>query len=42
MNLDEIDENDIEIDNEDHIFEENELNAIYKDEIKKRNRKIKK
>ena len=35
MNFDEIDENDIDMENEDHIFEENELNAIYKDEIKK-------
>lgn len=37
MNLDENDENNIDIDNEDHIFEENELNAIYKEEIKKGN-----
>ena len=42
MNLDENDDNNIDIDNEDHIFEENELNAIYKEEIKKEIEKLKK
>ena len=40
MNFD--DENDIDIDKDEHIFEENELNAIYKNEIKKEIEKLKK
>ena len=42
MNQDELDENDIDIENDEHIFEENELNDIYKDEIKKEIEKLKK
>ena len=42
MNQDELDENDIDIGNDEHIFEENELNDIYKDEIKKEIEKLKK
>jgi DNA replication licensing factor MCM4 len=42
MNLEDNDENDIEIENDDHIFEENELNAIYKEEVKKEIEKLKK
>jgi DNA replication licensing factor MCM4 len=40
MNYEEDD--DIDMDNEDHIFEENELNVIYKEEIKKEIEKLKK
>ena len=42
MNVDENEENEIDIDKEDHFYEENELNAIYKDEIKKEIEKLKK
>ena len=41
MNFDENDENEIDIEKEDHIFEENELNAIYKEEIKQEIEKLK-
>ena len=41
MNFDENDEDEIDIEKEDHIFEENELNAIYKEEIKKEIEKMK-
>jgi DNA replication licensing factor MCM4 len=40
MNFD--DENDFDIEKDEHIFEENELNAIYKKEIKKEIEKLKK
>ena len=40
MNFD--DDNDIDIDNDEHIYEENELNLIYKEEIKKEIEKLKK
>jgi DNA replication licensing factor MCM4 len=42
MNQDEMDENDIDMENEEHMFEENELDNIYKEEIKKEIEKLKK
>ena len=42
MSQDEMDENDIDIENDEHIFEENELDLIYKEEIKKEVEKLKK
>ena len=41
MNFEENDDNALDIENEDHIFEENELNVIYKEEIKKEIEKLK-
>ena len=42
MNQDEMDENDIVIENDEHNIEENELDMIYKEDIKKEVEKLKK
>ena len=42
MNQDEMDESDLMIENDEHNIEENELDMIYKEDIKKEVEKLKK